>query len=163
MCDLCDKWVHIKCNYVSKDLYNSYINENENPLIHDNDTSKWICINCMNSNLPFSTINDKSFHLTSKGIHNDCDLDKFNISLNTSDKQITDQISKMIIENTDPENNNNFCKYYDTEDFVKAKFENISNFSVFHLNIASLQFHFEELKILLLKYIIIIANKLMLM
>ncbi len=55
----------------------------------------------------------------------------------------------LIIENTDPENNNNFCKYYDTEDFVKAKFENISNFSVFHLNIASLKFHFEELKILL--------------
>ena len=29
MCDICDKWVHIKCNCVSKDLYNSYILENE--------------------------------------------------------------------------------------------------------------------------------------
>ena len=142
-CDICDKWVHIKCNFVSKDLYNSYIHENEG------DKSKWICINCINSNLPFSTLNEKSFYLNSRGIHNDCDLDKFNFSLDPSDKQITDQISKMIIESTDPDNNNNFCQYYETEDFVRAKFDNISNFSVFHLNIASLQFHFEELKIIL--------------
>ena len=99
-----------------------------------NDSEKWICINCVNSNLPFSTINDKSFYLNSKGIHNDGDLDKFNFSLSSSDKQITNQISKMIVENTDPDNDNNFCKYYETEDFVKANFDNLSSFSVFHLN-----------------------------
>jgi len=149
MCDVCDKWVHIKCNYVSKDLYNSYILENENPFLNENDKSKWICINCIKSNLPFGTINDKTFYLNSKGINNDCELDKLNFSLSQSDKQMTNQISKMIVENTDPDNDNNFCKYYETDDFVKASFENISSFSVFHLNIASLQFHFEELKILL--------------
>jgi len=150
MCDICDKWVHIKCNCISKDLYNSYILENNNPLLNESDKSKWICIKCVNSNLPFSSINDDSFYLNSKGIHSDCcDFDKFNFSLNPSDKQITNQISKMIVENTDPDNDNNFCKYYETEEFVKAKFDNLSNFSVFHLNIASLQFHFEELKILL--------------
>ena len=149
MCDICDRWVHIKCNNVPKDLYNSYIIENENPFLNENDKSKWICINCINSNLPFGNISDKSFYLNSKGIETDCDLDKFNFSLSPSDKQITSQISKMIVENTDPDNDNNFCKYYETEDFVKARFDNMSNFSVFHLNIASLQFHFEELKILL--------------
>ena len=112
VCDICEKWVHIKCNFVSKDLYNSYIDENQNPLI--NDKSKWICINCINSNLPFGNLNEKSFYLNSKGIHSDCDFDKFNFSLDLSDKQMTDQISKMIIENTDPENNTNFCKYYET-------------------------------------------------
>ena len=56
----------------------------------------------------------------------------------------------MIIENTDPDNiNHNFCSYYETEDFIKAKFDPNSNFSILHLNIASLQFHFEELIILL--------------
>ena len=55
----------------------------------------------------------------------------------------------MIVENTDPENDSNFCKYYEVEDFIKANFDNTSSLSVFHLNIASLQFHFEEFKILL--------------
>ena len=56
----------------------------------------------------------------------------------------------MIIENTNPDNSDqNFCSYYDTEHFIKAKFDNNSNFSILHLNSASLQFHFEELKMLL--------------
>ena len=149
VCDICERDVHIKCNFISKELYNSFIDENQNPLISDNDKSKWICINCINSNLPFSNLNEKSFYLNSKGIQNEYDLDKFNFSLDASDKHMTDQISKMIVENTDPDGSNNFCKYYETEDFVKANFDKISNFSIFHLNIASLQFHFEELKILL--------------
>ena len=54
------------------------------------------------------------------------------------------------MENTDPENKNNkFCNYYDVEKFTKKRFKSDLNFSVLHLNIASLQFHFEELKVLL--------------
>ena len=51
-CDICDKWVHIKCNYVSKDSYNQYIDENLDQEIEEKDKSKWICIKCINSNLP---------------------------------------------------------------------------------------------------------------
>ena len=149
MCDVCDKWVHIKCNFVPKNLYNSYIDENQNTSIEEKDRSKWICINCINTNLPFGHIDNKSFYLNSKGVQHECDLDNLNFSLQTSDKEIISQISKLIIENTDPDNDPNFCDYYEVEDFLNAKFDNNSNFSVFHLNIASLQFHFEELKILL--------------
>lgn len=132
MCDICNAWVHIKCNFVSKDLYNQLIDENQDPLIDENKKSKWICINCIKTNLPFSNIDQKSF------------------SLHPTDKETTEQISKMIIENTDPENDDqHFCSYYETENFLNAKFDNNSNFSILHLNIASLQFHFEELKILL--------------
>ena len=148
-CDICNKLIHIKCNNVSNDLYNSLILEQENPFVTDSDRTKWMCINCINSNLPFSYINDASFYLNSKGIHSVGDFDNFNFSLNPSDKQISNQISKMIVECTDPDNNHNFCNYYETDDFLKAKFDNLSNLSVFHLNIASLQYHFEELKILL--------------
>ena len=81
-CAVCDNWVHIKCNHVSKTLYNTYTLEK----------SKWICIGCLNSNLPFSTINDKSFYLNSKGIRNDGDFDYFSFSLSASDKEITGQI-----------------------------------------------------------------------
>ena len=148
-CDICNQLIHIKCNNVSNDLYNSLILEHENPFVTDSDRTKWICINCINSNLPFSYMNDASFYLNSKGIHSVGDFDNFNFSLNPSDKQISNQISKMIVECTDPDNNQNFCNYYETDDFLKAKFDNLSNLSVFHLNIASLQYHFEELKILL--------------
>ena len=92
MCDICDKWVHIKCNNVSKDLFNSLRLENENALVNNLDLSKWVCIKCINSNLPFSDMNDASFYLNSKGIHSVGDFDNFNFSLNPSDKQITNQI-----------------------------------------------------------------------
>ena len=60
------------------------------------------------------------------------------------------QISNLIIENTDPENENtNFCKYYDLDKFSKAKFKSEQNLSILHLNIASLQYHIDDLKILI--------------
>ena len=150
MCNVCNKWVHIRCNHVPKDLYNHYIDKNSNPLIEEKDKSKWICINCFKDNLPFGQLDENSFYLNTKGIQNSCELDNLKFSLDQSDKEITDLISKMIIENTDPDNiNHNFCSYYETEDFIKAKFDPNSNFSILHLNIASLQFHFEELIILL--------------
>jgi len=149
MCDVCDQWVHIKCNFVSKNVYNMFIDENTNPSINEKDKSHWVCINCVNSNLAFGHLDEKSFHLNSRGITNNFNLENINFSLNPSDKQLTDQISKMIVENTDPDNDHNFCSYYEIEDFLQAKFDSNSNFSILHLNIASLQFHFEELKILL--------------
>ena len=42
-----------------------------------------------------------------------------------------------------------FVVIYSVEQFTKKKFKNKNNFSVFHLNIASLQYHLEDLKILL--------------
>ena len=150
MCDVCNEWVHIRCNFVPKENYNHYIDENLDPLIEENDKSKWFCNNCFKNNLPFGQLDENSFYLNSKGILNSCELDKLKFSLHPSDKEITDLISKLILENTDPDSNNkNFCSYYETEDFIKAKFDNNTNFSILHLNIASLQFHFEELKILL--------------
>ena len=98
VCDVCNQWIHIKCNFVSKDLYNKFIDENSNPSIEEKDKSNWICITCINSNLSFGHLDEKSFHLNSKGIStNNANLENFNFSLHPSDKQITEQISKMII------------------------------------------------------------------
>jgi len=111
---------------------------------------KWICIKCINSNISFSNLDDKHFYITLNGIDSDNDLSNISFTLNPSDKKITENISKIIIENTDPNNKNtHFCKYYETKDFINSNFEHESNFSTLHLNIASLQFHHEELKILL--------------
>ena len=147
-CDTCKKWIHIKCNYVSEQFYNSLIDENLNENITEDEKTKWVCINCINSNLPFSKLDQKSFFLNSQGIDSyELELENINFNLNKKDKEITNQITKLICENTDPDLGDNFCSYYDTNDFVKAKFDP-SHFSIFHLNIASLSFHVDELLIL---------------
>ena len=43
-CDVCDNWVHIKCNGISTSKYDQLCEE-------DNDES-FICIKCFNSVLP---------------------------------------------------------------------------------------------------------------
>ena len=37
------------------------------------------------------------------------------------------------------------CKYYNIDDFCASKFDSSNSFSVFHLNIASLKAHHDEL------------------
>ena len=110
-----------------------------------------VCIKCINENLPFGKLDEKQLYLNSINMNMNAkhDLNNISFTLNPSDKKITETISKMIIENTDPVNHANFCKYYEIDDFQKAKFNNESNISTLHLNIASLHNHIEELKILL--------------
>jgi len=86
MCDVCNEWVHIRCNFVPKENYNHYIDENLDPLIEENDKSKWFCNNCFKNNLPFGQLDENSFYLNSKGILNSCELDKLKFSLHPSNK-----------------------------------------------------------------------------
>jgi hypothetical protein len=136
-CDVCNFWIHIKCNNISPSLYQE--------LIQDEDP--WICIKCNNFELPFSQIDNKLYYLNKQGIQTHSNLEKMDFTINPNDKKLIKQITNLIMENTDPENKNNkFCNYYDVEKFTKKKFKSDLNFSVFHSNIASLQFHFEDLK-----------------
>ena len=143
-CDVCNFWVHIKCNNISPSKYDELVNQKEN------DKEPWICINCINSNLPFGQNSNKIFYLNQNGIATESNLEEIRFSLSRNDKELAKQISNLIIENTDPENENtNFCNFYDVKKFTKSKFNSDSNFSILHLNIASLQFHFDDLIILL--------------
>ena len=143
-CDVCNFWVHIKCNNISPSKYDELVNQNEN------DKEPWICINCINSNLPFGQNSNKIFYLNQNVIATESNLEEIRFSLSRNDKELAKQIYNLIIENTDPENENtNFCKFYDVKKFTKSKFNSDSNFSILHLNIASLQFHFDDLIILL--------------
>ena len=122
-------------------------NENDpNILIKDT----WYCIKCINTALPFGILDEKQFYTNSRGILSESNLDNISFSLGEADKKVSKQISNLIIENTDPTNKDtNFCKYYETDNFVKSNFNTQSNLSILHLNIASLQFHFESLLVLL--------------
>ena len=42
-CDSCDKWVHIKCNFLNKMTYKK-LQEGNSP---------WFCVNCTIDQLPF--------------------------------------------------------------------------------------------------------------
>ena len=106
------------------------------------------CIN--NSKLPLSHYENKLYYLNKQGIQTQSNLENIDLTINPNDKKLIKYITNLIIESTDPENvNNKFCNYYDVEKFTKSKLKSDQNFSVLHLNIASLQFHFEELKLLL--------------
>ena len=139
-CDVCKFWVHIKCNNVTPPKYEEYMDDDD----------PWLCINCIKASLPFGELDNKLFYLNQQGISTQSNLEKMNFTINPTDKNLIKQITNLIIENTDPEHGNNkFCNYYDVDKFVKKKFKPDSNFSLLHLNIASLQFHFDDLKILL--------------
>ena len=44
-CDSCDKWVHMKCNFLNKKTYQKL----------QKDESPWFCINCVKDQLPFQS------------------------------------------------------------------------------------------------------------
>ena len=143
-CDVCNFWVHIKCNNITPSEYKN--------LKWQDNTESFICISSLKENLPFSFISDECLKLTAQNGLNidDSNLENINFTLNRNEKKTIKQITNLIIENSDPENENSkFCQYYSINEFCDKKFEAKNNFSLFHLNIHSLQFHIEELTILL--------------
>ena len=67
--------------------------------------------------------------------------------------KITNKIRSYQFE-VDDEDNNDFeeltnCKYYSANAFKKENFSNTDTFSIFHLNIHSIERHFDEIQILL--------------
>ena len=84
-CDICLGWVHIRCNSVSPATYFEYMDNENDPTIPVKDN--WYCIKCINSQLPFGTLNDKQFYINSKGILTESSLDNISFSLGESDKK----------------------------------------------------------------------------
>ena len=51
-CDLCNRWVHIRCNNICKKTYNNL----------KKDPTPWFCKCCMQKEIPFSNINDTEYN-----------------------------------------------------------------------------------------------------
>ena len=145
-CDICDEWVHTKCNILDDKAFN-YHKKNPEASFH--------CLKCMENFIPFSTLNDNQFNIAVKqgvnytletGIkYNPVEMDKklferinHAISIGQNDDNGDDEIDTYID-----------CKYYGVEDFQKLKIKPEKSFSVFHLNIHSVQAHIDELRILI--------------
>ena len=140
-CDFCDRWVHIKCNSISSSKYDELSEE-------DND-EQFLCIKCFNEELPFGFQNDTIFNQAITLGLNSPNLQDVKFDISKTEKKTISFLNKTIFESNDPNIKRSHCKYYSIDDFCAKKFNMNKFFSIFHLNIASLQYHKNDLDILL--------------
>jgi len=151
-CDICQKWIHIKCNNFDKNDYKFFQNNSE---------ECFICKNCISDNVAFSNLNNNEFSISvKKGIinSNDTSLD-FNIS--NYQQQLIDRLNTAINNNAfdldsgdeDEEHNDLFsaidCKFYSIDEFTAVGFNTSKTFSILHYNIHSIECHIEEFQLAL--------------
>ena len=98
--------------------------------------------------LPYSYLTDEEIFANNLDASS-TSLKNLNISLEKRDKETIQQITYLIENSLCDEEKTISCKYYNIEKFNKAKFKKDKYLSFLHLNIASLQAHIDELKILL--------------
>ena len=157
-CDSCDLWIHIKCNYLDLTDYNKL----------KNDPLPFFCINCIKDNLPFTNLTNNEFiPFTTKGIMiPDEETSNFftphtpqmQQHINTLNSYLNKTITSPDNDDDDDDEGQNGdelssplnCNYFDYEDFNRANFKSSKSFSIFHLNIHSIQKHIESLRTLLL-------------
>ena len=137
--------IHKKCNKLSDFDYN---------LLKTNST--WFCIICVDDLFPFSSITDQELNLiySSNKITNIQELPSNLNPFPSADKiklfnKFNDFFTSQTLGNSDIEDNLSSnpisCKYFNIYDFRSSNFDNVCSFSVFHLNISSLNAHFDEL------------------
>ena len=134
-CCECHNYFHLKCEKVNK---------NDIPLPHD-----WICSRCTMKTLPFGNINDENMKLANHGLNNECIDFLIDKCPSFSIKSLLDEMPGKKINTDQFMSNSILSKDYTTSDFLSAKFSN-TIFSIFHLNISSLQKHIDELRTLLM-------------
>ena len=155
-CDICDQWVHIKCNNVSPADYE----------LLKSSGSPWFCVKCIGCVFPRAT---NLFDDVMPSVSDDLDEVSESNSLNSSDTLTNstpgDDSSKAVFlnslllpespDNSDDDHDESIdpplnCCYYDSNSLAQVLRDSpkISN-SFFHLNIASLPLHSDELNSLL--------------
>ena len=140
-CDICNFWIHIKCNSISPDVY-----EGMKDLIDFH----WCCFN---ASIPFFETPDEILKLTLQGKNPDYSpvlvskQDK-NLASLLNALESVDFFSNELAEPDCPPSINK-CLYYSLSEFNEIKPKS-SSLSFFHQNIASLSLHFDELSTILL-------------
>ena len=117
-CDICDKWIHIKCNLLNFNDYKKL----------QNDPSPFYCIQCTSTIFPYGKLTNNEFYaIATKGV---LSPDKASSITQPLTPQIQNHINdlneyltKFSSELDDDENLSPInCKYYDPFEFDKAKF-----------------------------------------
>ena len=148
-CDLCELWVHIKCNNLNCLDYRYLQNSNE----------PWYCIECCSTIFPFNSLSSKKNFLacctnTDNNTTQWIDLENDHIS-SLSLKPSNLELLVNQFNNATPENNDDpekICssKYYDIEEMgnIEIPHKNKS-LSLFYVNACSLNKNFDDLQHLL--------------
>ena len=150
-CDLCELWLHIKCNNFNYLDYRYLQNSNKS----------WYCIECCSTIFPFnSLLSNKNFFSCCTNTDNNnnthwIDLENdHNSSLSLKPSSNLELLVNQF-NNATPENSNDpekVCssKYYDIEEMhnIQIPHKNKS-LSLFHINACSLNKNFDDLQHLL--------------
>ena len=150
-CDICQFWIHIRCNNLDKKDY-AFFNKKVNEDI------EFFCINCVKNNIAFSNLNNNEFSISvKKGIINSGD--------NLVDFIPTEAQQNMFEQLNEAMNNNSFnfdiededdemtslinCNYYSIDEFCSSNFNPSKTFSILHYNIHSVALHMENFRVAL--------------
>ena len=145
-CCLCKNNVHIKCNLLTKEHLKKIYEHGEN----------FLCINCVDANIPFSKLSENEFSLLNQygivRINEETDqLNFLSPAQNAHLNNISEVLKTYSSENEDDDitSPNLNCHYFSPEEFIKLKIDTGKSFSIFHLNIHSIQKHISQLRILI--------------
>ena len=107
-------------------------------------------------------LNDNDFHLTMNGINYNEEIESPDIFLTDTQLAFMKKINNVIAKGFDYDDNNDTndedndeniamidCKYYTIDTFNNQKFKERTFFSILHLNIHSVAFHIDELRLTL--------------
>ena len=133
-CDICSKWVHIKCNFIDQPTYENLKLSNET----------WYCLNCTKNIIPFSNVSNELLQLLIQGKNITNTSDNIDIE-NSKNSNFFNLLNQTNIEGN---KNNTKCKYYTPSELNTIKIKH-SDISMLHLNISSLGYHFDAFQTLL--------------
>ena len=90
LCDICKKWVHTGCNYISKSSYEI--------LKESDDSETFYCSSCLNTVIPFGNESDKTFsQINVIGLNNETNFENLTVFINKDEQKLINQISNLII------------------------------------------------------------------
>ena len=145
LCDICNSWIHPKCNHLNFLDFQHISGNNNDP---------WFCFKCTCKIFIFRNLNNQIFHLF---IHTNSKMNESSVGEYSNDnilklnpppnlKLLFNQFNKLTAESNkkNPENFRNL----DIDEIQKMKIEP-NPLSLFHINSCSLNKNFEDLEYLL--------------
>ena len=138
-CDLCNYWNHIKCDRIDNNVYETLKKSDE----------QYFCYQCKEEAIPFYNLSHQQFFASvKKGLNKDLGENSDLKFPAPALKSFFANINDLNQPQDHDESSSINCEYYEA-DASLPKLNSNKNFSLFHLNIASLGLHKEELEDLL--------------
>lgn len=134
-CSQCKKYFHSKCSNITYGKFSK--------------CDSWMCNGCTDQNFPFAKLDNNEFGLTMKGVDIPVLGDNTRLVPCFTIQTLLDKIpGDMSIQTLDFLSESTNSKYYTPSDFISAKISD-TTFSIFHINIASINAHIDDLNTLI--------------